>query len=375
MRRPVHVLVAALASLGLLTGCGTTLGDLPLPGSGVSGDTVRLEVDFEEALNLAQGATVKVNGVDSGKVQGVTVEDFEAQAEMLVRTDAKVREGATARLRYNTPLGELFVDITNPAEGPLLEDGARLTTESTSTAPTVEDALAQASLLINGGGLAGLQTVTEELNAALGGREDTVKRLLDQSATFLTEANASTRDIDRALRALADASRELDRREDTINAALRDIRPAAKVLRENTDELTLLLAEVEKFAGTANTTVRRTREQILQFIRQAGPVLAELAGNRDRLGVSLESLVAAGKAVDEVVAGDYANIRLDLNLDQLTLPDLPGLPGLPVATGPAGPGGTQQPRPDRPGPLLPLPLGGDDGSDPLGLGGLLGGLL
>lgn len=370
MGRLVDSLLAALLSLAVLTACGPTLGDLPLPGSGVSGDTVLIKVDFEEALNLAQGATVKVNGVDSGKVQGVGVEDFQAQAEMLVRTDAKVREGATARLRYNTPLGELFVDIDNPAEGALLDDGAVLTTESTSTAPTVEDALAQASLLVNGGGLAQLQTVTEEMNAALGGREDTVRRLLDQSATFLTEANASTRDIDRAMRALASASRELDRREATINAALRDIRPASVVLRKNTDDLTLLLAEVEKFAGTANETVRRTRAQILQSVRQAGPILAEIAANRRRLAPSLESLIVAGKVIDEAVAGDYANIRLDLNLDQLSLAGLggavPGVPGVPAPT-PGQPG-----LPGLPGPLPPL-LGGG-ASDPLGLGGLLGGL-
>jgi len=116
--------VAGVIGAVLLSGCGPTLGDLPLPGSGVPGDTITLRADFDEALNLSQGAIVKVNGVDAGRVQDVTVHDFQAQAEMLVRTDAQVRKGATARLRYNTPLGELFVDITNPTDGSVLADGA-----------------------------------------------------------------------------------------------------------------------------------------------------------------------------------------------------------------------------------------------------------
>ena len=186
-----HALGAALAAV-LVSGCSTTLSDVPIPGKGVSGDTITVKADFEEALNLAQGATVKVNGVDSGKVQEVVAKDFQAQAEMLVKEDAGLREGATARLRYTTPLGELFVDVTNPPTGEPLKDGAVLTTHDTSTAPTVEDALSQASLLVNGGGLAQLQTVTEELNAIIGGREDTVRSLLDGSASFLTEANATT---------------------------------------------------------------------------------------------------------------------------------------------------------------------------------------
>ena len=62
-------LTVVAAALVLLSGCSTTLEDLPLPGTDVAGDTVTIEADFDEALNLATGASVKVNGVDSGKVQ------------------------------------------------------------------------------------------------------------------------------------------------------------------------------------------------------------------------------------------------------------------------------------------------------------------
>ena len=255
----LRALVAVLLAVGLgsLTACSTTLGDLPLPGTGVSGDTIRVDAEFQEALNLAQGATVKVNGIDSGKVQDVFVEDFHARAEMLVRTDAVLRAGATARLRYTTPLGELFVDVTNPSEGPTLADGALITLEDSSTAPTVEDALSQASLLVNGGGLGDLQTVTEELNTVLGGREDTARSLLERSRDFLVEANATTQDIDRALRSLVSVSSTLQQRERIINRAVREIEPAAAVLRRNTPGLTTLLQQVERFSGAAEETVAR----------------------------------------------------------------------------------------------------------------------
>lgn len=326
-KRLAAVLLAVLAALAA-SGCGPTLKDVPLPGTGVSGDTITIKADFAEALNLAQGATVKVNGVDSGKVQDVSARDFHAQAEMLVRTDAELRKGATARLRYTTPLGELFVDVTNPSTGPLLEDGTTLTSASTSTAPTVEDALSQAALLVNGGGLAQLQTVTRELNSAVGGREGTVRDLLDRSTVFLSEANATTSDIDRALRALASVSEELGARTTTINRALREIRPAAKVLRQNTDGLSDLLGEVEDFSAVANSTVNRTRTQLLNIIREVEPVLAELARNRTTYGVSLDQLVAIGTTLDRVAPGDYVNISLDLHFDGATPPNIPGLPAL-----------------------------------------------
>ncbi len=312
---------AAIAAI-LVSGCSTTIDDMPIPGTGVSGETITIKADFEEALNLAKGATVKINGVDSGRVQEVVAADFQAQAKMLVKEDAELREGATARLRYTTPLGELFVDVNNPPTGALLEDGAVLTTAYTDTAPTVEDALSQASLLVNGGGLAQLQTVTEELNAIVGGREDKVRSLLEGSATFLTEANATTDDIDLALRSLASVAKTLRARQDVIDRALQEIRPAARVLRENTPGLTRLLQEVEKFSAVANETVSLTRTQLLNLIRQAQPVLAEFTRNQGEYAASLRSLVTVGDTIDEVVPGDYLSISLALHLDNIALPDL-----------------------------------------------------
>lgn len=385
--------VAAVMALavGSLSACGTTMRDLPIPGTGVSGDTIEVKAQFSEALNLAVGAPVKVNGVDMGKVKGITVDDFVAEATMTLKTDAGLREGAQARLRYTTPLGELFVDVTNPATGAELGDNATLELKDTETAPTVEDALAQASLLINGGGLEQLQTVTEELNTALSGNEGDYRTLLDRASVFLTQANATTQSIDQVLNSLNGLSRTLAAREGTINKAVREIRPAAKVLREKTPDFTRLLAEIEKFTGAANSTVNATRSQLLSMLKQVEPVLAEFARNNGVFDQSLRALINGAAAVDEVAATDYLNISLELHLDGLSAAglvegtlasvlnllgidlsglglDLGGLLGLGKATTPSKAG-------SKPSGTSGSTTGSGSTPDPLGLNGLLGGLL
>ncbi|WP_377323099.1 MCE family protein [Pimelobacter simplex] len=387
LRAGLAVLVALL--LGTLSACSTTMRDLPIPGTGVSGDTIEIQAEFDDALNLAVGAPVKVNGVDMGKVAEIKPKDFTAVATLTLKTDAEVREGARARLRYTTPLGELFVDITNPATGKALADDAVLTRASTTTAPSVEDALAQASLLINGGGLDQLQTVTEELNKALNGNEGDYRALLDKASVFLTRANATTQSIDAVLTSLNSLSKTLNGRKETINRAVREIRPAAKVLREKTPEFTELLAEIEKFTGAANQTVGATRAQLLTLLGELEPVLAEFAKNNGTFETSLRAVIDAAKAADGVVATDYLNIALELHLDNINvsgllsgtvtglvrdlldlvgldklLPGLGGLLGGPKATG----GKTGAKTGGKTG-GAPAP-----GSDPLGLNGLLGGL-
>jgi phospholipid/cholesterol/gamma-HCH transport system substrate-binding protein len=375
MSRATRAAVAAVVLTGavVLSGCGPTMADLPLPGSGVSGDTIKVKVTFDEALNLARGAQVRVNGVTSGKVRSVTTRDFKAVAVLDVRTSARMRAAATARLRYTTPLGELFVQVDNPDEGTLLHDGALLPPAQSSTAPTVEDALASASLLVNGGGLNQLQTVTDELNTALGGREGTVRELMGRADTFLGQATATTADIDRALTALATVSKVLRANESTIDAAMTDIRPAARVLRRNTPGLTRLLDRLTDFAETANGIVGATRAQVLQMLRQVSPVLDEFIANRDDLGPSLRALVSLSQDLDAAVPGDYANMKLTMLLDKMTPPSILGAPG---SAGDGGAGAAGGGAGDLVGGLLgtartPSPASTTSGS-PLSLAGLLG---
>jgi phospholipid/cholesterol/gamma-HCH transport system substrate-binding protein len=330
-KRLLRTATIGAALIGLLlaaSGCSMTMRDLPLPGTGVSGDTIEVKAEFDEALNLAEGAPVKVNGIDSGKVTSITVEDFTARVTMDIRTDAELHEGATARLRYTTPLGELFVDVSNPAQGQELSEGTTLDLSQTDTAPTVEDALSQASLLINGGGLDQLQTITEELNTAIGGNEEDIRLLLSQASTFLSEANATTASIDTVLTSLNSLSGTLNEREEVINRAMRDIRPAARVLRRATPELTALLEAVERFASAANDTVTATRSQLLALLGEAEPVLAELASNRGRFNEMLHSLAVAADAIDEAIPGDWGTLLVNLHLDGIQTGNLGALDDL-----------------------------------------------
>ncbi|GAA3651644.1 hypothetical protein GCM10022237_09380 [Nocardioides ginsengisoli] len=387
-RAALVLLLAVL--LTAFTACSTTMRDLPIPGTGVSGDTIEIKAEFEDALNLAVGAPVKVNGVDMGKVKDIEANDFTATATLTLKKDAEVRQGAHARLRYTTPLGELFVDITNPATGGVLADEAVLKTSSTTTAPSVEDALAQASLLINGGGLDQLQTVTEELNKALNGNEGDYRALLDKASVFLTQANSTTSAIDGVLTSLDSLSKTLNARQGTINRAVREIRPAAKVLREHTPQFTELLAEIEKFTGAANTTVTATRSQLLTILKEIEPVLAEFQKNNGTFETSLRAVINAAAAADNVVATDYLDIALELHVDNLNVnglvtgtvnglvKDLLGLLGLDkILGGKKGGllgtgllGGKTKTGAKKPG-----SSGSGTTSDPLGLGNLLGGLL
>lgn len=363
-RVAVRILLALTAAIAV-AGCSLDARDLPLPGTGVSGSTRTIKATFDNALNLTEGARVVVNGIEAGRVTGISTDGYKAVATLTVKKSVALTDKSTARLRYDTPLGELFVDFESPKGGVPLPDGATMSVAQTSTAPSVEDALASASLLINGGGIGDLGVIVDEFQNALGDGKQT-QSLLSRSAAFLVEANRTTQQIDRALASIDQASATLKGERETIAAALRDIAPAASAVRSQTDALTALLRKLVKLGDRANNLVGRSKESALQIIREAGPILERVTSLRDRLVPGLTAFSEAVDALNKVVPGDYLPLLLRADLGGTLL----GSAG--VGTDPSG-------GPPGSHPITPLDsllnLLGLPSSDTPQPGGLLGGLL
>lgn len=312
-------LVAALVGLGLLVACvvalrGSDLGRELRPGA-VGPDRWRLSVVFEDALNLAIGAPVKVDGVVAGSVVEIAPADYRARVELAVDDEVELPEGSLFRLRYTTALGELYVDVDPAGHGAPLTDGAVVDGPSASTAPTVEDTLASASLLVNGGSLGQVQTIVAELNDAIDGRVATARGALTQTDEFLRQVLLSTRQIDRVLESMNGAARTLRNRRDTIAAALRDIRPAARALTENTQGLARLLRRSDSLAVTADDLVRRTRSDLTVVVEELGPVLDAVLAEQGRIVPGLDRIKRFAELMDRAAPGDYLNLYFALHVD------------------------------------------------------------
>lgn len=326
-RRAVQRAVVLAMAVGVV-GAGCSVAD-PLRPTVVSAGQYTLSATFEDALNLPSGATVKLGGVPVGRVVEIVPDDYRAKITMAIDEEVEIPEGSTFRLRYTTALGEVYVEVT-PAEGgtTMMAEGDVVPAEGTFVAPTVEDGLASASLLVNGGNLGQIQTIVSELNTALDGRVGATRGLLEQTDVFLAEALASTQEIDRVLDALVSASVTLDEREETINRALTDLRPAARTLTENTDELATLLRSADGLAVTADGLVRRTREDLTMIVDELGPVLDTVLAAEDDLLPALDDLATFAATLDDRVPNDYLNLYFKLRVTSVLSSPLPGLEDL-----------------------------------------------
>ncbi|WZH51682.1 MAG: MCE family protein [Nocardioides alkalitolerans] len=341
MTPPTCRAVAGIAGLvlGLLvSGCSSAQqrADQLRPGA-VGDDQLTVTASFDDALNLPAGAPVKLDGVRVGKVVEIDAVDYRAQVVMAIDENVRVPVGSAFRLRYTTALGEVYVELTSgPATGADLADGDVVPADATSVAATVEDTLASASLLVNGGNLGQIQTIVGELNTALDGRTGAAQEVLEQTDVFLAEILASTQEIDRTLDALAAASTTLDAREETIDAALRDLRPAAAVLTSSTDDLADLLDSADALALTAGGLVDATRDDLELIVDELGPVLDELLAAEGELLPALSDLATFGATIDSRVPTDYLGTYMRVHVTDALRDPLPTPADL-LGTAPAGP--------------------------------------
>lgn len=376
-------LVLAVAAMLLTSGCNgfAGLSDVPLPGGpDVGHDPRRITMEAADILNLARQATVKVDDVSVGVVDKIERDGWHAKVTMLIRRDVDLPANTVAAIRQTGLLGEKYVELSAPvAEEPTgtLDDGMVIKLDRTSRSFEVEEVLGALSLLLNGGGIERINTITAELNNALEGREGEFRALLTELTDF-------TGTLDRSRDAMTDAIDGLDRLSssaaagrETIEHALADIPDALRVLAQQRKALVRMLRATSRLSEVATSTIDRTRAALLENLRTLDPVLTQLAASGENIPRALEYLLTFPFPTEglQALKGDYFNFDLELKLSEQNLLALLGVPG--GEGSPPGGGGVLPDLGDLLGDdgegLLPGLLGGTTSSG--SSGGLLGTLL
>ena len=101
----IFVLIGILA-LGWLS---VRLGRVEFLG----GSGYQLTVDFPSVGGLKAGSAVEIAGVEIGRVEAITLADYQARVRIRIRSDVKLQEDSIASIKTKGLIGEKYVRI-NP---------------------------------------------------------------------------------------------------------------------------------------------------------------------------------------------------------------------------------------------------------------------
>lgn len=364
---PVFALVSSL-----LTGCGTSLYNAPLPGGADLGERpYRVRVQFADVLDLVPQAGVKVNDVPVGRVEeiGLAGDNTTAVVTLTVNGDLRLPGNADAKLRQSSLLGEKFIELAPPAAEPgrgELRDGAVIPLSRTNRNPQVEEVLGALSLLLNGGGVGEVRNIVGELNRALSGNEARTRSALSRVDEAVTRLDGQKQDITRALDGLNRLSADLRAQSRDIAASLDKLAPGLRTIDQHRAQLVTMLQSLDRLSGVAVDTIDRSDQDLVADLRALEPTLRELAKAGTDLPKAIGYLASYPFPENAMssLKGDYANVDVELDLDLSSVlgnlknssgPLLP-LPGISDGTPPAqpvpppGPGAAPQLPPITPAP-------------------------
>jgi phospholipid/cholesterol/gamma-HCH transport system substrate-binding protein len=321
MRAKVLAATLVTATVGL-SGCGFHgLYSANLPGGPDLGShPYTVSIEFADVLDLVPQSNVKVNDVAVGKVQSISLKGWIAVVKVKVNGDINLPANARAAVSQTSLLGEKVVDLEQPLDQPEgnLKDAGTIPLSRTGTAPEVEEVLGALSLLLNGGGLEQIRTITTELNKALKGNGDAVRDLLKQLNLFVGGLDKQKDTITTALVNIDKLAATLNKQKNTIIATLNTFPKALSILKDERSKLTTLVQSLAGLGGTATNVINATQTGLVSSLKSLSPVLEHLTAAGSDLPNALKILLTFPFPLEKTtqfIRGDYANLHLFLDMN------------------------------------------------------------
>jgi phospholipid/cholesterol/gamma-HCH transport system substrate-binding protein len=275
---------------------------------------VEIELQNAQAVQPGKGQTVRVAGIEVGRIGKVELEDGVAVVELEIERDydKMIRRDATALLRPKTALKDMFLEV-NPGTGEVLDEGERISVANSLPdvdpdeiyAALDEDTRPYLKLLVSGAGK-GLRGRGEDLREVLrrlepvhkdlarvmeatASRRVALKRLIHDYGLLMTEVGRRPQELRRLVTASRSVFDALANEENSISESvarlpgslrateqtLRQVREFAPVLRTSLESLREPIRELDPTNRAVIPFLRETepaiRTQIRPFVRVARP--------------------------------------------------------------------------------------------------------
>lgn len=257
-------------------------------------DQKYLTAHFPRTVSLYAGSDVRILGVPVGTVESVTPTGTDVTVRMAYDAKYDVPANAEAVIISPAIVGDRFVQLTPAYDGgPVLEDGAEISSKRTST-PLELDEIYQS---------------IDDLTVALGpkgaNKQGALTRLLDSTARNFAGQGAQ---MNQTVKDLGKLTKTLDDNKDELFGTARQLERFVSVLAENDQTV----RQFNDSLAEAAQVLEGERDDLAKALRNLGVAMEQVRGfvreNENELGENIEGLsrvtkvlVRQRKALDEVL--------------------------------------------------------------------------
>ncbi|MBN4925484.1 MCE family protein [Hoyosella rhizosphaerae] len=284
--------------------------------------TYPLEVELETADLVMVGTEVRMGQRLLGRVSDLNTDIAPdgrriAVATVSLDSDAELPRNTTMTVELPNTLGNPYIKVRIPDEpnGGIYEAGDRVTEDFTSRGPDLENALASLSVVLSDGGIGSVEIIANEMEAAIGGRGDDIRRTVNSLQRTVDILNTRSADIDRTLVAASSAATRISEEQETFDRTLDAALPLFDLLIEQWDEIADLLGGTATLASELDVIMTASEEDLLTLPTE----LANLLEALDRTDVRsiIVPLADLLNRADGARSGDYLRLNIDADVPEL----------------------------------------------------------
>jgi phospholipid/cholesterol/gamma-HCH transport system substrate-binding protein len=325
MRQPWRIAAAAVGlvlTLGV-TGCQWDgLNTLPMPGAvGTGNGSWQVRIQMPNVTTLTRNSPVMVDDVTVGTVKDIQVEGWHALVTVGLDKGVRLPANAIARIGQTSLLGSNHVELAAPAPPVIpqgeLKNGDEIPLDRAGDYPTTEETLSSLSVVLNGGGISQLETITHELDATFHGRTDSIRDLLPQLNQLTGTLDQQTKDIVNAMSGLDRFAGVLVQQKDQVTTAITQLHPALTVLADRRANITKTIVALGDLSDVVQQIIQRGGDSLKADLANLGPALKALADTGGKLADSLQILLTFPfpmKNLDNALKGDYLNLLMTVDI-------------------------------------------------------------
>lgn len=275
-------------------------------------EKVVYEAEFENALGVIQGDSVKVAGVDVGRVEGTRIEDGLAVVEFSVDASVELTDESLAAIRWRNVLGQRFLYLyPGDGDGRRLGEGDRIDVDRTIAAGDIGEFLNNLGPILQAIDPEKANAFLQSVNTALVGNEAAARELIDNSAVLADDLA----EMDDQITHLVDSSDEIlaafADQDAALGQILDDLDVVGGALERTTDDLNTVLTDFARVQEHLDRLLAENRTTIDELVGDLGTVANTLSENKSQLARTLCTLPMGVSGYFETTSwGEWFNVRI-----------------------------------------------------------------
>ena len=274
-------------------------------------DETAYEAEFDNAAGVGKGDSVKIAGVDVGRVESTRIEDGTAVVRFSVDDSVELTEQSSAAIRWRNVLGQRFLYVYPGEGGRPLHEGDRIPLSQTEAAGDVGELLNNLGPILRAIDPAKANRFLDSINTALTGNEATARRLIANGSSLASDLA----DMDDQMAAMVGSSDEIlaafAAQDDSIDSILNNLNSVGGELQKTTHDLNTVITDFASVQRHIKVLLRENRGEIDSTLGDLETVARTLASNRRNLARTLcTTPVGVASYLQTSSWGEWFNVRI-----------------------------------------------------------------